>query len=127
MTLAVSAHRQVGPAVVCVVEHHDRLPSGGVPGDLDGVLHRLGAELNSAERFSKPPGVSAAQFLADRDVLLVRSDHEARVSEPLDLGPDRLDHRGAALPMLVTAMPEPKSIHCRPSTSVSVPPEAWST
>ena len=35
--------------------------------------------------------------------------------------------RGAALPTLVTAMPEPKSIHSRPSTSVSVPPPAWST
>ena len=35
--------------------------------------------------------------------------------------------RGAELPTLVTAMPAAKSIHSRPSTSVSVPPLAWST
>src|SRR5215471_8347186 len=35
--------------------------------------------------------------------------------------------RGAELPTLVTAMPDAKSIHSRPSTSVSVPPLAWST
>ncbi len=35
--------------------------------------------------------------------------------------------RGAALPTLVTAIPAAKSIHSRPSTSVSVPPDACAT
>src|SRR5215813_889275 len=36
-------HRQVGAAVVGMVEHHDRVPAGGEPGDLDRVLDGLGA------------------------------------------------------------------------------------
>ena len=38
-----------------------------------------------------------------------------------------LDDRGAALPTLVTAMPEPKSMSRLPSTSTRSAPSAWST
>jgi hypothetical protein len=37
------AHREVGAAVVGVVERDDRLPAGVVTGDLDGVLDGFGA------------------------------------------------------------------------------------
>ena len=42
-------------------------------------------ELNSAERLSWSPGVSAVELLAHGDVALVRRDHEAGVGERRDL------------------------------------------
>lgn len=84
-------------------------------------------ELNNAERFSKPPGVSSLSCSQTatydsygatmKQVWVKRSTWARTASTTL----------GALLPTLVTAMPAAKSIHWRPSTSVRVPPEAVST
>ena len=51
-------HREVGAAVIGVVERHHRLLAGVRAGDLDRRSRPLpNPELNSAERFSKSPGV----------------------------------------------------------------------
>jgi hypothetical protein len=84
-------------------------------------------ELNSAERFSKSPGVnelSSSQTVTYdsygatmKHVWVNRSTCAFTASTT----------SGALLPTLVTAIPEAKSIHSRPSVSTSVPPLAWST
>src|SRR5690606_28042901 len=84
-------------------------------------------ELNNAERLSWLPGVSALScshtatydsYGAIMKQVWVNRSTCARTASTTF---------GAALPTLVTAMPEPKSIHSRPSTSVKVPPDAWAT
>ena len=84
-------------------------------------------ELNSAERFSKAPGVSALScsqtatydsYGATMKQVWVNRSTCARTASTT---------RGAELPTLVTAMPAAKSIHSRPSTSAMVPPPARST
>ncbi len=74
-------HRQVGASVVGVVEGDDRLPAGGVPGDLDRVLDRLGAGVEQRRALLVGARRQLVQLLGDRDVPLVRRDHEAGVGE----------------------------------------------
>ena len=83
-------HRQVGPAVVRVVEDDDRGAAGVGAGDLDGVLHRLGAGVEQRRLLLVVAGGDPRQRLAHGDVALVGRDHEAGVREALDL----LVHRG---------------------------------
>ena len=85
-------HREVGPAVVGVVEHDDRVAAGVVAGDLDGVLHRLGPGVEQRRALLVGARGELGQLLADLDVLLVGRDHEAGVGEVGDLPLDRLDH-----------------------------------
>ena len=85
--------------MVGVVEGDDRVPAGGHPGDLDRVLHRLGAGVEQRRALLViVPGVSSLSFSATVDVLLVRRDHEAGVGEVGDLGLHAFDHprRGVA-------------------------------
>src|ERR687889_2739210 len=84
-------------------------------------------ELNSAARFSNPPGVSSINcsqtatydsYGATMKQVWVNRSTCSRTAATT---------RGAALPTLVTAMPDARSIHVRPSTSRSTPPPALST
>ena len=84
-------HREVGAAVVGVVEDDDGLPAGGVPGDLDRVLHGLGAGVEQRRALVVRAGRQPAEFLADLDVALVRRDHEAGMGEPRHLLGDPRD------------------------------------
>jgi hypothetical protein len=84
-------------------------------------------ELNSAARLANPPGVRSINCsqtatydsygVTMKQVWVNRSTWARTASTT----------RGAALPTLVTAMPEAKSIHSRPSTSRSPAPLALST
>ena len=91
-------HGQVGAPVIGVVERDDRLAPGRVPGDLDRVLHRLRARVEQRGPLLVIARRARRELLADRDVLLVRGDHEAGVGEPGDLLADPLHHarRGVA-------------------------------
>src|SRR5919112_6606580 len=84
-------------------------------------------ELNSAARFSTTPGVNVINcsqtvtydsYGATMKQVWVKRSTCSRTAATT---------RGAALPTLVTAMPEAKSIHSRPSTSRTMPPPALST
>ena len=84
-------------------------------------------ELNSADRFAPSPGVSrlscsATATYASYGVIMkqvwVKSATCARTASTT---------RGAALPIVVTAMPEPRSISRLPSTSSTMPPPARAT
>ena len=117
-------HRQVGAAVVGVVERDHRLPPGVVAGDLDRVLDRLGARVEQ------------------RGALLVGARRRRASSSQTSTYPSygvtmkqvwvncatccctRLTTASAALPTDVTAMPEPKSISELPSASSITPPPA---
>ena len=83
--LGGQAHRQVGAAVVAVLEHDDRLALGVGAGDLDRVLHGLGAGVEQRRALHVVTGGQLVEGLADRDVGLVRGDHEAGVGELGDL------------------------------------------
>ncbi len=85
-------HREVGAAVIGVVEHHDRLPPGRLPRDLYRVLNRLGARVEQRRPLVEQAGGQRVELLAHGDVRLVRRDHETRVGEQLGLSPHRLDH-----------------------------------
>ena len=79
-------HRQVGPAVVGVVEDHHRVAAGGGPGDLDRVLDRLGAGVEQGRLLGVVARASARPRAAHTvHVPLVRRDHEAGVGERGDL------------------------------------------
>ena len=88
-------HREVGAAVVAVVEARRRPCGRWRPGDLHGVLHRLGAGVEQRRALLVVAGREPGQRLAHRDVALVRRDHEAGVGEraPTCSGTAR-DHRG---------------------------------
>jgi hypothetical protein len=77
-----------------VVEHHDGLPAGDVPGDLDGVLHGLRAGVEQHRALLVRPRRQRVELLAHLQVALVRRDHEAGVAEPVDLRVHGLGHRG---------------------------------
>ena len=78
-------HREVGAAVVAVVEHDHGLPLGVCPGDLHGVLDGLGAGVEQRSALLVVAGGQPVQGLAHLDVLHVGRDHEAGVREPRDL------------------------------------------
>ncbi len=74
-------HRQVGPAVVAVVEHDDGLPLGVRPGDLHGVLDCLGAGVEQRGLLGVVARGQLGERLGDLDVPLVGRDHETGVGE----------------------------------------------
>ena len=78
-------HREVGTAVVGVVEDDDGVAAGVRASDLDGVLDRLGAGVEQHGLLGMVAGRQLGQQLADLDVRLVRGDHEAGVGELRDL------------------------------------------
>ena len=84
-------HREVGAAVVGVIEDHDSWPPGGIPGDLDGVLHRLRAGVEQRRALLVITGSQPVELLADLHVPLVRGDHEAGMGEARHLLGDPLD------------------------------------
>ena len=121
-------HREVGPAVVGVVEDRHRVAAGRHAGDLDGVLDRLGAGVEERGLLGVLARGQLGELLADVDVAVVRRDHEAGVGEGGDLLLHPATRRtGAALPTETTAMPEPRSISELPSTSTITPPPAATT
>ena len=78
-------HRQVGAAVVGVVEHAHRVAAGRDPGDLDGVLDGLGAGVEQRALLGVVARGQLGEGLAHLDVAGVRRDHEAGVGEGRDL------------------------------------------
>ena len=78
-------HRQVGAAVVGVIERDHRRPPGVVAGDLHRVLDRLGARVEQRGALLVGARRAARELLADLHVPLVRGDHEAGVGELRDL------------------------------------------
>ena len=85
-------HREVGAPVVGVVEDRDRVPTGGDPGDLDGVLDRLGAGVEQRGLLGVVARRQLREGRADVDVAVVRRDHEAGVRERRHLLLDPRDH-----------------------------------
>ena len=75
--------------MIGVVEHDDRVASGGQPGHLDGVLDGLRAGVEQRGPLLVTAGGQPVQGLADRDVPVVRRDHKAGVGERSHLLLDR--------------------------------------
>ena len=120
-------HREVGAAVVAVVEDDDRGTIGRARAIFTAFSTASAPELNSATFLAWSPGVSSASASHDRDVPLVRRDHETGVGEVGELrGAPPRRPRGRR-PTDVTAIPEPKSISRLPSTSSMTPPPARAT
>ena len=92
--LGGQGHREVGATVVRVVERDDRLLVGEGAGNLDGVLDGLGARVEQCRPGLAPDGSETVQVLADRDVALIRGDHETGMSELGHLRRDRVDDPG---------------------------------
>src|SRR5580692_11266145 len=89
-------HRQVGAAVVGVVEHHDRRAPGRVPRDLDRVLDGLSPGVEQRGPLVEVARSDPVELLADLHVTPVGRDHEAGVREPRHLLGDPLhDQFGA--------------------------------
>ena len=78
-------HREVGAAVVAVVEDDDRLPPGVGAGDLHRVLDGLGTGVEQRRALLVVARRQPVERLAHVDVALVRRDHEAGVGEAGDL------------------------------------------
>ncbi len=74
-------HRQVGAAVIGVVEGDDRLLARVGPCDLDGVLDGLGPGVEQRRPLFADDRGEPVEVLADGDVLLVGRDHEAGMRE----------------------------------------------
>ena len=98
--LGGQCHREVGAAVVAMVEDDDRLPLGVRAGDLDGVLHRLGAGVEECGPLRVVAGGQAIECLAHLDVAGVGRDHEACVREVSDLTLHALDDARATVAVL---------------------------
>jgi hypothetical protein len=116
-------HGEVGTPVVAVVEGDDRRAAGGVPGDLHGVLDGLGAGVEQGGLLRVVAGVSSARVshTSTYSSYGVTMKH-VWVKSAAPARPPRRRPAGRALPTLVTAMPEPKSISELPSTSTKDPP-----
>jgi hypothetical protein len=71
--------------VVGVVEDHHGVAPGGVPGDLDGVLYRLGTGVEQRGPLLVRAWRQSVELLAHLDVALVRRHHEAGMGELGDL------------------------------------------
>ena len=84
-------------------------------------------ELNSAERFSPLPGVSSLSASQTARYSSYGVTMKQVWVKSATWACTRSTTRGAALPTVVTAMPEPKSISWLPSTSTRTPPPARST
>ena len=74
-------HRQVGAAVVGVVEGNDRRTAGGQPRHLDRVLHGLGAGVEQCGALVVIAGSQGVEELGDLHVSLVGRHHETGVGE----------------------------------------------
>jgi hypothetical protein len=85
------AHRQVGAAVVGVVERDDGHLLREVARDLHGVLDGLGARVEERRALLVVAGGELVELLGDGDVVVVGGDGEARVREGVELGGDGLD------------------------------------
>jgi hypothetical protein len=64
--LVVHGHREVGAAVVGVVEHRDGAAARELAGDLHAVLDRLGARVHEHAALLQLPGVCSARSSATR-------------------------------------------------------------
>ena len=78
-------HGQVRAAVKRAVEDDDAGAAGRCAGDLDRVLDRLCARVHEQRLRRGLAGPDLVELLGDRDVGLVRPDHEALMEEPVDL------------------------------------------
>ena len=88
--LEVHRHREVGAAVVRVLEHRDAGAAGVLAGDLDAVLDGLGAGVDQHGLLGEVAGGVLGEQLGDAHVLLVGRDGEQRVH---DVGELRLRGR----------------------------------
>ena len=90
-------HGEVCTSVVAVLEHHHGLTLGVGAGDLDGVLHSLGAGVEQCRALLVVAGGQAVECLTHLDVTLIRRDHEAGVGELGDLLLDGFDDGGRSI------------------------------
>jgi hypothetical protein len=90
-------------AVDCGVECDHGRPAGGVPGDLHGVLDRLGARVEERGLLGARDRRDVDQALGQLDVGLVRHDREVGVQEAVDLGVQGLCDRGIGMPHVQAA------------------------
>src|SRR5690606_39899795 len=109
-------HRQVGAAVVGVVKHDHCLASGGVPRDLDRVLHRLSTRVHEDGAFLVVAGGDPVERLAHVHVPLVGVDHEAGVGEAGELFAGAGHHPGVGVTHVGdgdtgTEVDEPVAVH----------------
>jgi hypothetical protein len=81
-------------------------------------------ELNSTVRFSCVPGVSRLSASATRTYASYGVIMKQVCVKDCTCSATAAATRGALLPTVVTAMPEPKSIRELPSTSTMTPPPA---
>jgi hypothetical protein len=80
-----------------VVEDHHGVAAGGPAGDLDRVLHRLGAGVEQRRALVVIAGGEPVELLADLHVALVGGDHEAGVGERRDLLDDPVNDQFGAV------------------------------
>ena len=78
-------------------EGDDRRAAGGVAGDLDGVLDRLGAGGDEDRLLVELAGQHAVQPLGQPHIALVGHDLMAGVGETVELRLDRRDHLRVAV------------------------------
>ena len=84
-------------------------------------------ELNRAERLSCAPGVSSLSASATATYSSYGVTMKQVWVKSATCCCTAATTRGAELPIVVTAMPDPKSISWLPSTSTTMPPPARST
>ncbi len=75
-------HGQVGTAMVSVIKGDHRLPPGARTCDLDRVLDGFGPRVEQRRPLGEGTRGERGELLADRDVGLVRREHEAGVRVP---------------------------------------------
>jgi hypothetical protein len=78
-------------------EGDDRRTAGGVAGDLDGVLHRLGAGGDENRLLVEPAGQHAVQPLRQPHIALIGNHLVAGVGKAVELRLDGLDHLRVAV------------------------------
>jgi hypothetical protein len=86
-------HRHVGATVVPAVEHHDPLPLGVRPGDVDGGFDRFGPGVHEHGLLGEVAGARPVEHLGRLDHRLVGRDDGAHVDELVGLILDGVDHR----------------------------------
>jgi len=90
--------RHVGAAVERVREGDDPLTAGRDPGDLDGVLDRLGTGVDQEGLLGRRAGGDAVEALGQLDVALVHADGEAKMLEVAGLALDGFEHARMRVP-----------------------------
>ena len=119
-------HREVGAPVVGVVEHADPGPTGVLSRDLDGVLDGLGAGVEQHALLGEVAGGVLGEQFGHAHVRLVGRDREHRVGELGELRLAAATTASSVWPMVMTPMPEPRSMNWLPSTSTTMAPWARS-